>query len=275
MVQSIFFNKMHGLGNDFVIVNSNDLSKDISLPQLAIKISNRFTGIGCDQFIIYTHINNNNYLMHIYNKDGSLAETCGNAARCLTQLLCNIHEHKTIKLTISDRTLDCWLLSDNIFSVNMGKASFNKEWMPQIQKIWEITDLFQLERKEIICVDVGNPHIIIFGKLNSKEQEIISHQLTNSSLFSQGVNINFADIIDQKIYLIVFERGAGITLACGSGACATFAAANKLGFINDSAEVNFHYGALQMSKRITKHQEEYDIIMSGPAEQIANGKYYL
>jgi diaminopimelate epimerase len=278
-LQKINFVKMHGLGNDFVIVNQEDLAVNCNLPQkssqnlsqLAMDISNRYTGIGCDQFIIYTKKTNamySCYEMIIYNQDGSKAKLCGNASRCLAKLIYLNTGQKNISLKVDNRELSCQILGDNEITVDIGQVSFDKEWMPISEKIWPILERYTIDLKEVICVDVGNPHFIIFSNLNDQDKDIIGRKLQEKELFADGVNVNFALIKDNKIYLSVWERGAGLTLACGSGACASFAAANKLGFIRSACEVIFPLGSLKMSKKGD------NIIMTGPATLVALGEFF-
>ncbi len=259
---------MHGLGNDFIMLNQQDLPKDYDLSNLAIAICNRRTAIGCDQLIIYDKEESNCYSMTIYNQDGSLAKMCGNAARCLAKLLCLKHEQQQITLKLADRKIACQILDNDKISVNMGKPSFSAPWMPSADKIWSLAERYQIEPKEIICVDMGNPHLVIFSLLSEHDKELIGGKLQNSPLFPDGVNVNFASIQDSKIHLLVWERGTGFTLACGSGACASFVAAVKLGFISSPATIIFKHGSLLMQ------QLDEDIIMQGPASLVATGEFF-
>jgi diaminopimelate epimerase len=255
---------MHGLGNDFVIIEKTSELKSLDLSLLAKKISNRYTGIGCDQVILYEATDLNAYNMSIYNQDGQEAEACGNGTRCLAKF---IGKQASI-INVMGRILNCTLLDDGRVTVNMGSVSFNKPWMPEISEIWKISSLYKLEPKEIICADIGNPHLIIFNSdLSIEDQKLLGQTFEHNKLFPHGVNVNFAKINNNNIDLIVWERGDGFTLACGSGACATFAAAKKLGFVNDKAVVNFKLGSLEMSSF------DESVLMTGPAEVVAKGSY--
>lgn len=258
---------MHGLGNDFVIINKNDLLANCDLSKLAINMSNRHTGIGCDQFIIYQR-KDDCYEMLIYNQDGSVAKLCGNASRCLAKLICINTGAKEIKLNVYGRELSCKVLDNNEISVDVGAVSFREDWMPSSDKIWQIAERYMIDLKEVVCADIGNPHFVIFNDLSDQDKEIIGEKLQEKELFSDGVNVNFASIKNNKIYLSVWERGAGLTLACGSGACATFASALKLGFVNSPCEVVFKLGSLTMSK------QGENIIMTGSATLVATGEFF-
>jgi len=265
--QKIKFAKMHGLGNDFVIINHNDLPEKYDLQQLAIIISNRYTAIGCDQFIFYRQ-KDNYYEMVIYNHDGSSAKLCGNASRCLAKLMYLNSGQTNITIKVDDRELFCVIKGKNEISVDTGVVSFNKPWMPQPEKIWPLIQRYMIDMKEAICVDIGNPHLVIFSNLSYLDQDIVGEKLQDKELFVDGVNVNFATIKDDKIYLSVWERGTGLTLACGSGACASFAAAEKLGFVTSPCLVTFKLGSLNMSK------VNENIIMTGPATLVATGEFY-
>lgn len=267
MLNRINFIKMHGLGNDFIIINHQDLPINCNLQKLATQISDRQIGIGCDQFIIYNK-KANYYQMTIYNQDGSSAKACGNVSRCLMKLAYNNFNQKNITINVAGREFNCCALNEIDFSVNMGKVSFHESWMPIQEKFLPIAERYVIELKEMICADIGNPHLVIFSTLSAQDKGLIGKKLQGSELFPEGINVNFASIVDDTIYLEVWERGTGFTLACGSGACATFAAAVKLGFVSNNAEVCFKLGKLKMSK------QHDDIIMSGPAVLVAKGEFY-
>lgn len=262
----VVFTKMHGLGNDFVIIDKNKLPTDCVIQNFAVNVANRRTGIGCDQVIFYQK-KPDYYEMLIYNNDGSSAKLCGNASRCLAKLIYLGSGERQIKLKVDNRELLCEVISENEISVNVGVVQFNKEWMPEIETVWPIAQLYMIDLKEIICADVGNPHLVIFSDISDQDKELVGERLQNKALFPDGVNINFASVKNNKIYLSVWERGAGLTLACGSGACASFASAIKLGFITGNCEVVFQLGSLKMSKK------GEDIIMTGPVSLVACGEF--
>ncbi len=262
------FIKMHGLGNNFVIIEQNFIDHNINLSNLALSISNRTIGIGCDQLIIFDK-QETCILMLIYNQDGSSAEACGNASRCISRLMFDKYKVRDILIKVKEREVSCHYTSKDNIVVNMGRASFNNKWMPSNEKLWNFVQLYGVEPKESICVDVANPHLVIFSQNIIHNQQIIVENLQNSDLFPIGININFATIKNNSIFLSVWERGVGLTLACGSGACATFAAAKKLGFVENNAIVEFSLGNLKM-KYLDKN-----ILMQGPANYVFSGEYYV
>jgi len=257
---------MHGLGNDFVILNHEDLRYIKNLSSLAKKISDRRLGIGADQMIIYKK-HKSYYDMIIYNQDGSKACNCGNAARCLAKLMYLNYGVKEIILKILDRKLKCQVHNEQEISVNMGDIIFDASWMPEQTKLYKFAQRYMIDDQEIICADAGNPHIVIFSNLSEQDEEVIGSQLQKDKMFPDGINVNFAQIDDNKIKLKVWERGTGFTLACGSGACATYGSAKRLGFITDDAEVIFALGKLKM-------HTDHGVIMTGPATIVAIGKFY-
>ncbi|WPY01199.1 Diaminopimelate epimerase [Candidatus Trichorickettsia mobilis] len=267
MSREIVFAKMHGLGNDFVIIDAELLPTKYDLEKLALIVADRHLGLGCDQFIVYQKYHDY-YEMQVYNQDGSRALACGNAVRCLAKLLYINSNKENIDIKIAGRKITAQVLASNQIMVNMGAVSFNEQWMPTSEEIWHVAERYMFDPKEMICADIGNPHLVIFSHLNSQDQEVVGKMLQEHELFPDGINVDFAYIKDNKIYLSVWERGAGFTLACGSGACVSFAAAVKLGFMDAAAEVVFKYGSLSMSRN------ETDIIMTGSATLVAIGKYY-
>ena len=267
----IKFTKMHGLGNDFVVINSQELV-DVVYEDLVKAIADRHVGIGCDQVIIYALKNTHQCHMTIYNTDGSKAQACGNGTRCLVKLVCDDIKVKTLDIIVGTRILKSFVQDSGEILVNMGAVSFDKNWMITQEQILDIAKIYNLNPREIICVDVANPHLIIFSSdLSEMDRFNLATKLSSSEFFPEGVNINFAYIENNQIKLNVWERGVGFTLACGSGACATFAAATKLSYVNSvkPVEVKFSLGSLGLS-----FDEKNNILMSGGAEFVAKGIYY-
>jgi diaminopimelate epimerase len=266
-MKKIPFVKMHGLGNDFVIIAEEMLPPAINMQNFAQRISDRRLGIGCDQFITYKE-DNDFVKMSIFNRDGSKAKACGNASRCLSRLIFEKSKKSNITLDIDGRKVLCAYSNEDEIKVDLGTVSFEESWMLQKEVLWDLAMRHLIEPKEMLCVDVANPHLVIFSKLSDQDKGIIGKNFQNPDLFKEGVNVSFAQIKDDKIYLKVWERGTGFTYACGSGAIATFAAANKLGFVGDDAEVIFELGTLKMQK------VGANIAMTGPASFVFEGEYF-
>ncbi len=267
-MNKISFVKMHGLGNDFVFILRDDLPQGANINDFARLISDRKLGVGCDQFIVYAYKATDVIEMKIFNQDGSAALACGNASRCLSSLIYQQTGKKNITLNVDGRQVLCVYESDNAINVDMGAVSFDAPWMPKAEKLWDIAQRYSIEPKEMICVDVANPHLVIFTKLSDIDQVIIGETMQEIEVFQDGINVNFVQIENGEINLKVWERGAGFTLACGSGAIASFAAANKLGYATNSARVNFELGSLKMLK------QDESIIMNGPATTLFKGEFH-
>lgn len=266
MANKIPFIKMHGLGNDFVIIKAPLPANIKDVKDFVINISDRKIGIGCDQFITYAK-DGKSVLMNIFNQDGSYAKACGNASRCLSRLMFDEYGLKDIVLKIGDKEIEAQYADAKNITVNMGAARFSAPWIPKQEDLWQLALGYNIEPKEVLCVDVGNPHFVIFAKLSDKDKKIIGKNLQQHPLFPGGVNVNFAEMNDDTINLKVWERGAGFTMACGSGASASFAAANKLGFVEKEANVAFKLGSLKMTKKGDQ------ILMTGPAAYVFAGEY--
>lgn len=265
------FTKMHGLGNDFVIIEKKFISEFSDLNEFARKISNRSLGVGCDQFIIYqmpeSLDGSKNISMEIYNQDGSMALACGNASRCLSHLIFDKTGIKETILKVKNRNVFCKYINSDTIEVDMGMPIFEDKWMPDKNELWKFSERYLIDPKEIICVDVANPHLVIFSNLSNQDQDVIGKNFQETDLFPDGINVNFANVNDDKIFLKTWERGVGFTYACGSGAIATFAAANRLGFADDDVEIVFELGSLYMQKK------QNNITMSGKANYVFRGDY--
>lgn len=269
----INFIKMHGLGNDFVVIDNRH--QDCYLDkELIVRIANRRTGIGCDQLIVIDKSGESiaDAKMTIFNSDGSEAKACGNASRCVGKLLLNEKTDKDLLLETKGGLVDIEIIN-GIIHVDMGLAKSDWRDIPLLRPV----DTSNLNFNYDIltggfAVNIGNPHVVFFNneldknKL-TKDCEVIS----KLDLFKEGVNINIAKIVSRNhIKLIVFERGCGFTPACGSGACATLAAAVNLNKVNKRVKVSMDGGDLEISFLNDGH-----LLMSGPAEKTYEGKLTL
>jgi len=263
--------KMHGLKNDFIIIDGR--GRKISLSRNKIKkISDRKNGLGCDQVVILEKPKKKGVAAFIkfYNSDGSKTKACGNAARCVAFLL--IKEFKTKKIIIQTEAtlLNACLTKNNQVSVDIGKAYFKWNQIPLKRKInieeidFKVDSFFKP-----FVVNVGNPHIVFFvenlKKINLKK---LGPKIEKLSLFPERINVNFAKILNNnKIALKVWERGAGDTKACGTGASATTIAAIKKKLINKkTCYVQMEGGELKIEYKKNGH-----IVMTGPTKTIKKG----
>ena len=268
---TINFIKMHGLKNDFIIIDGRQ-KKVYLLKNNIKKIANRKKGLGCDQIIILEKPKNKNALAFVkfYNSDGSKTKACGNAARCAAFLLMKEFKKKKIIFQTEAALLNASLTKNNQVSVDIGKAYFRWKQIPLKRKI----DINKIDFKinnfsNPFVVNVGNPHIVFFVKnLKKINLKKVGPKIEKLSLFPERINVNFAKILNNnKIALRVWERGAGITKACGTGASATTVAAVKNKLINKkTCYVQMEGGELKIEYKKNGH-----IVMTGPIKTIKKG----
>ena len=264
------YTKMHGLKNDFIIIDGRE--KKISLSRRKIKqISDRKKGLGCDQVVILEKPKKKaSVFVKFYNSDGSKTKACGNAARCVAFLLMREYKRKKIIIQTEASLLNAYLVNNKNVSVDIGKAYFKWNQIP-LKKNIDISEIDFKVNSHIkpVLVNVGNPHIIFFVK-NLKKINIkkIGPKIERNSLFPERINVNFAKILNNnKIELRVWERGSGNTKACGTGASATTVAAIKNKLINKRiCHIHMEGGKLKIEYKKNGH-----IVMTGPIKIIKKG----
>ncbi|MDR1365951.1 MAG: diaminopimelate epimerase [Holosporales bacterium] len=230
------FHKAHGLGNDFVMVDRADL-KDLKLTaDVLIKITNRYEGIGCDQVILFSSnkLNLESADVWFFNKDGTKAEICGNGLRCLAALLHQKNRGRKFVITTNVgkqaiKSCNVCVRQNGKVTVNMGTASFDGAKIP-LQSGLDPINITMTEYS--ICgtaVNIGNPHIVFFvDDPDDIDLSKIGPEIENHPYFPERINVSFAKLdSSSRIHMRVWERGAGVTKACGSAACAVAAAAYK------------------------------------------------
>ena len=263
------FRKMHGLGNDFVVLD--DRAGRLGLtPARAAAIADRRTGIGCDQVIILEPTAAPaDVFMHIRNPDGSEAGACGNATRCVAALLvAETGRHRVIIRTLAG-DLPAEALPDGRFAVDMGAPGLDWQDIPLARAM----DTLHLPIAHGILADpaacsMGNPHATFFvPDLDAVPLAILGPALENDPLFPHAANIGFAQILGpDRIRLAVWERAAGLTLACGSAACAALVNAVRRGLTDRRATVSLPGGDLGIEWRQDGH-----VLMTGPAATAFTG----
>ena len=219
------FIKMHGLGNDFVVLDSTKNQYNINKASIQL-ISNRRFGVGCDQVIEMRHSDKEDIYIKIYNSDGTEAEACGNAARCIAGLLFASSPKKEVSIETVAGVLKAESEKNGLIKVDMGKPKFFWKDIPLSMNITEI-NFEELTLKNGLAINIGNPHIVFFvNDLNAVDINKIGPLIENNSLFPEKVNVEICQLENRKkIKVLVWERGAGNTLACGTGACAALVAA--------------------------------------------------
>ncbi|MDG7056379.1 MAG: diaminopimelate epimerase [Wolbachia endosymbiont of Meromenopon meropis] len=241
--------KMHGTGNNFVIIDSR-LTNNLDWNYRQIVDQNL-----CDQVIVMTSSCTADCFMHIYNADGSRAEMCGNAARCVGYLIMSEKgtEYATIEL-VNKRIIECFKVGDgSIIKVNIGKPLFKWYEIPLSTKCDTLCLPIEIEMlKNPVAINLGNPHIVFFVKnISEIPLQNLGPDLENHMLFPKKVNVSIAQIEKYKeINLIVWERGTGITASCGSAACAAFVASVLRGYLRvNQTSINLPGGNLLVEWR--------------------------
>ena len=245
--------KMDGLGNDFVIIDNRTNEIKLSSDQI-IKICNR-SFIGCDQLIIINHSEESDADLIFYNSDGSESEACGNGTRCVAYLISEENNKKEIILRTKSGVLNSEILGKNLVETVIGIAKTEWKEIPISQKMdtknlnLKIDDKNKNEYFGGTAINVGNPHAIFFvDKLENFNLEDIGPNLEINELFPDRCNITLAEIKNsKKIFVKVWERGAGLTKACGSAACATAFASKINGLTGNEVDIEFELGNLSIS----------------------------
>ncbi|CEI58866.1 diaminopimelate epimerase [Candidatus Portiera aleyrodidarum] len=266
----IYFSKMQGLGNDFMIIEN--LNQNFLLSKKIIKkLSNRNLGIGFDQLLLVEKHNNRNFdfFYRIFNANGSEVENCGNGARCLAKFL--FEKRLTKKNLIHVETyggkLILYIKKTNIISVNMGK--------PLIKGFKKIkTNISYFKLLELFIVRIGNPHaVLIVSNINKIPVNIIGKFIENNLFSTEKFNVGFMQIISPfSIKLRVFERGVGETLACGTGACAAVSVGITLGYLHKNIKVVLPGGKLKINWTGGLNHSLY---MIGSVKKVFDGCIFL
>jgi diaminopimelate epimerase len=235
------FRKMHGLGNDFVIFDAREAALEMD-GATARAVADRRTGIGCDQLILLEPSETADVRMRIWNSDGGEVEACGNAARCVALLLGGNAWIETVGGLIAGAA------ADGEATIDMGAPRFGWDEIPLAYPMdtagmpvgWE-------DLRDPAAVNVGNPHVIFFVEdSDSVDLARLGPLIENDPLFPERVNVSVASIEGKAIKLRVWERGAGLTLACGTGACATAVAAIGRKLVSSPVEVRLPGGSLRI-----------------------------
>lgn len=283
-MQKIKLTKMQGLGNDFVILDYSEYEKtNLSMPQLAKKICDRNFGVGADGMII-TDINAKGADIgwYFYNSDGSSAQMCGNGIRCFAKYVFdnNLVSSKKFSVKTEAGIITPEILEDGNVRVNMSKPILEPSKIP-FNMAEGFNQTLEVGGRQFIvnAVSMGNPHCIIF--VDGKEDLLdlaknFGPLLENHVSFPEKTNVEFVEILSRnEINLRVYERGCGITLACGTGACATVVAGILNNLTDSIVKVNLLGGALTIEWQGSCENADFDVFMSGPAEYSFFAEYIL
>lgn len=278
------FSKMHGLGNDFIVIEKINKNHTLFLSSKLIhKLSDRHKGIGFDQLLLVEKTNKLNCDFHyrIFNADGVEVEQCGNGARCIAMFLKLKKFVKKNKINISTNTqnIEALFLKKKLISINMGPPNFDPNRIPFITKK-KTKDKYKIRINntyiKINVVSMGNPHCILEVKnLKNTEVKIIGSLISNHKFFPKKVNVSFMEKINStKIKLRVYERGVGETQACGTAACAAVAVGIKNNILSNTkkVEVILPGGSITIFWSGKKKQS---IFMTGTANHVYDGSINL
>ena len=258
------FIKMHGLGNDFVIIDNRKADALLNEP-LRRLIADRHRGVGCDQLIVLSAPRHPeaNLFMEIFNPDGSEAGACGNATRCVGRLLFEeTGQERGVVQTVAG-LLPVEMAEDGVISVDFGPPRLDWQQIPLAAATDTLNVPLNLDDiPNPCCVSVGNPHAVFFvPDVAAIKLSVVGPALETNAMFPDRANIEFAQILKRDhIRMRVWERGAGITQACGSAACATLVAAVRRGLSDRHAVITLDGGDLSVTWRKDDH-----VILSGPA----------
>ncbi len=283
----INFFKMHGLGNDFILINDLDNKID-HYSKLAVKLCDRHFGIGADGIILIknTKLKKADFKMRIFNSDGSEAEMCGNGIRCFAHYL-HIND-LTVKNKLTIETL-AGLIKPEIkdygtyestVKVNMGKPSYSLDSLninqklidTDIDKLWDYPLIIEGKEYKLNGASMGNPHVVIYiDDLKNINLKKLGPIIEENPLFKKGTNVEFVKILNKdELEVKVWERGAGITLACGTGACATAAVSIDQKKVNNDVKINLPGGPLQIKKN-----NNNEMMMTGPSTFVFKGEIMI
>ena len=282
------FTKVQGAGNDFVLVETNDMQRDWS--QVSIAMCDRHYGVGADGLLLLLPSDVADFRMRIFNTDGSEAEACGNGLRCLVKYFVDrgLDDSKTQEISVETaagiRRAKIHQEGGKVSELQtaMGKPEFGDEDIPVIivpgeAKVVDIKSMISytitVDGRELPLdlVSMGNPHAVYFcqGPVSDFPLSQLGPEVAQQKIFPNGVNFEVVRVLDRKqIEARVWEKGVGETLACGSGACAITVAAQLHGYIENKVDIKLPGGTLEV---------EWDgigeVLLSGPAETVFTGEW--
>ena len=260
---------MHGLGNDFLIF---PWSEELPKKTIIKALSSRSKGVGCDLVVFLEKLEKNiaNYKTHFFNHDGTRAEICGNAIRCIGKLHYEKFSSKNCLIETDAGLVDVEFNDDSTVSVDIGSPKFNWKDIPLIKKMDSFNLGFDFSYlKNGFALNLGNPHLIfVVDTINKKKLIEESLKVRNSKIFPEGVNVSVVEILKKnEISILTNERGVGVTEACGTGACASVIATNKMQLVENKVSVNMPGGFLKVEITSNEH-----IFMTGDATKVFEGK---
>ncbi|WP_127959077.1 diaminopimelate epimerase [Serratia microhaemolytica] len=268
------FSKMHGLGNDFMVVDAVTQNVYFS-PELIRRLADRHLGVGFDQLLLVEAPYDPEVDFHyrIFNADGSEVSQCGNGARCFARFvrLKGLTNKRDIRVSTQAGRMVLSVTSDDLVCVNMGEPRFEPQTVPFRAAKAEKTYIIRAAQHTVMCgvVSMGNPHCVLqVDDIKTADVAQLGPLLEAHERFPERVNVGFMQVISREhIKLRVYERGAGETQACGSGACAAVAVGIQQGVLSEQVKVDLLGGSLHIRWQGTGHP----LLMTGPATHVYDG----
>lgn len=269
------FSKMHGLGNDFVVIDAINQSVSLDTEQVR-HLADRHRGIGCDQLLIVERPqqSDSEFFYRIYNADGGEVEQCGNGARCFARFVRDkgLTDNNTILVDTASGRISLQVEANGEVAVNMGQPRFAPADIPLHRDTAETEYSLNID-DEIVhfsAVSMGNPHAVLFvDNVDSAPVAELGPRIEAHADFPNRVNVGFAEVVDRThMRLRVYERGVGETEACGSGACAAMVVARQQGLVDDKVALALRGGTLQISWA----GDDNPVWMTGPATHVFDGQ---
>lgn len=267
-MEPVRFTKMHGCGNDFVVLDGRRTPLSLTERQVR-RLGDRRRGVGFDQLVLLEDAPDANLGLRFFNADGSAAGACGNGTRCTARLLFEEGAEGRIEIKVGERQLAAERLEDGRIAVEMGEPGFDWRQIPLAEPC--DTRAVPIDHAGLptpSAVDMGNPHLVFFVEdLERLDVVRLGSELQRHPLLPESANVGFAQLVEaDRLRLRVFERGAGLTLACGSGACAAMAAARRRGLVGDSARLILDGGEVEVA-----WAGAGPIRMAGPTAKVFHG----
>ena len=275
---SLRFTKMQGLGNDFVVIDGIRQTVDIT-PKLAKRISDRHFGIGCDQILLVESSTDGDadFVYRIWNQDGGEVEQCGNGARCFARFVRDkgLTDKDAITVETKGGIIILKLESDGSVTVDMGVPVFEPDRIPFSEGTLDVVQLLHLDAGDVMIsvVSMGNPHAVqIVPDVEAASVTTQGPLIEHHERFPKRVNVGYMQIVDgSTIQLRVWERGAGETLACGTGACAAVVSGIRRDLLKSPVRVQMKGGEL----KIAWAGDGKSVLMTGPAVTVFEGEINL
>ena len=278
MSDMLSFSKMHGLGNDFVVINAlNQKCPDLSISQRRF-LADRHRGIGCDQLLMVQESNSEgiDFKYRIFNSDGGEVSQCGNGARCFARFVYNkgLTQKKEIVVETSSGIMTLTMEeAGEIVTVEMGAPEFDPKQIPfEVERQVKVYDLILSDARKV-CLGVlsmGNPHaVMIVNDINTTDVALLGPMIESHRSFPERVNVGFMQVLNESEVIVrVYERGVGETQACGTGACAAVVHGIQVGLLDSKVKVNLTGGELD----IVWIGQQAPVWMTGPAMHVFDGE---